>query len=159
MNTLDIILIATVVISFIFGYFKGLISQLTFGMGIVIGLLQAVLFYSAVAQKVFSWTGWNEMICNIVSFVGIIILILILFKLVGWTISKLLEAINLRFIDKTLGALFSVLIAILLVVGIVNSGCTLMPDVALFSKTTQSETVLYKHVQDVTLSVLGELKK
>lgn len=159
MNNLDIILLIATLIGFVFGYIKGLISQLTFGMGVVIGLLQAVLFYPAVAGKILAWTGWNDMLCNVLSFISIILVIVLIFKIFGWLIAKTLEAINLGFIDRTLGALFSTVIAILLVIGAVNSARSLMPQVKMFDKTTENQSMLYKHVQDVTLSILGDMKK
>ena len=57
MNNLDIILIVAIIIGFAIGYFKGLISQLSFGVGIVIGLFQAVIFYKSAGARIESLTG------------------------------------------------------------------------------------------------------
>ena len=39
------------------------------------------------------------------------------------------------------------------------SGNAIMPEIKLFSRTTQKESMLYNKVQNITLSILGELKK
>lgn len=159
MNNLDIVLIVALIIGFAIGYFKGLISQLSFGVGIVIGLLQAVLFYAPVAQRIQSATGWESIVCTAAAFIGIILAVILLFKIAGWIVSALLKAIHLAFIDRILGAVLSTIIAILLVVGITNAGNAIMPEIKLFSRTTQKESMLYNKVQNITLSILGELKK
>lgn len=159
MNNLDIVLIVALIIGFAIGYFKGLISQLSFGVGIVIGLLQAVLFYAPVAQRIQSATGWESIVCTAAAFIGIILAVILLFKIAGWIVSALLKAIHLAFMDRILGAVLSTVIAILLVVGITNVGNAIMPEIKLFSRTTQKESMLYNKVQNITLSILGELKK
>lgn len=159
MNNLDIVLIVALIIGFAIGYFKGLISQLSFGVGIVIGLLQAVLFYAPVAQRIQSATGWESIVCTAAAFIGIILAVILLFKIAGWIVSALLKAIHLAFIDRILGAVLSTVIAILLVVGITNAGNAIMPEIKLFSRTTQKESMLFNKVQNITLSILGELKK
>ena len=159
MNNVDIVLIVALIIGFAIGYFKGLISQLSFGVGIVIGLLQAVLFYAPVAQRIQSATGWESIVCTAAAFIGIILAVILLFKIAGWIVSALLKAIHLAFIDRILGAVLSTVIAILLVVGITNAGNAIMPEIKLFSRTTQKESMLYNKVQNITLSILGELKK
>ena len=156
---MDIVLIVALIIGFAIGYFKGLISQLSFGVGIVIGLLQAVLFYAPVAQRIQSATGWESIVCTAAAFIGIILAVILLFKIAGWIVSALLKAIHLAFMDRILGAVLSTVIAILLVVGITNVGNAIMPEIKLFSRTTQKESMLYNKVQNITLSILGELKK
>ena len=159
MNNLDIILIVSLVIGFAIGYFKGLISQISFGAGVVLGLLQAVLFYEPLSGRIEDWTGWDTLVCSIVSFVSIILAVILLFKIAGWLLSALMNAINLGIIDRILGALFSTIVALLLVVGVTNAANSIMPELELFSRTTQKQSLLYNKVQDMTLSLLGEVKK
>lgn len=159
MNNLDIILVVAIVVGFAIGYFKGLISQLSFGAGMIIGLLQSVLFYPALSAKINELTGWDSLICSPLAFVAIILVVVLAFKIVGWLLSALLKAVCLGFVDRISGALFSTAVAVLLVIGVTNAALTLMPNVKLFDKTTQNQSLLYKHVQDKTLSILGEVKE
>ena len=75
MNTLDIIFAVVVCIGFAIGCYKGIIKQLTLGAGIVIGLLQAILFYPSLGCKLVEWTGWSEFVCNLLG--GILIFAII----------------------------------------------------------------------------------
>ena len=74
-------------------------------------------------------------------------------------LSALMNSINLGIIDRILGALFSTIVALLLVVGVTNAANSIMPELELFSRTTQKQSLLYNKVQDMTLSLLGEVKK
>ena len=159
MNNLDIILVIALFIGFIMGYFKGLIKQLTFAAGIIIGLLQAVFFYPVVSQKILTATEWGSTVCNITAFISIIITIVLIFKIFGWLLSAILRALCLGFIDKILGALFSSGVAAIIIVGGVNAANKLLPDIELTNKTTQEQSVLYKHVQNEVFSVIGEVKE
>jgi membrane protein required for colicin V production len=159
MNNLDIVLIVALFLGFAIGYIKGLISQISFGAGVVIGLLQAVLFYTTLAERIQDATGWDNFVCTIIAFIGIILAVVIIFKILGWLLSALMKAIHLGVIDRILGALLSTIIAMLLVVGITNTANTVLPELELFSRTTQKQSMLYSKVQDMTLSILGKVKK
>ena len=159
MNNLDIILIVAIITGFAIGYFKGLISQLSFGVGIVIGLFQAVIFYKSAGARIESLTGWDSIICSIVAFASIVVLVLLIVKILGWLLQMLLDAIHLGLIDKILGALFSCIIATMLIVGAVNASNSLSLGIKAFDKTTQESSMLYKYVQDTTFSLIGKMKK
>ena len=126
MNTLDTIFVVAVGLGFVIGCCKGIISQLSFGAGIIIGLLQAILFYRPVGIKVSQYTGWESMVCNIVAFVLVIVLVMLVFKL-----------ISLGFIDRILGGLFTGAITALLFVGVVLLVGMIDENIALFGKTSQ----------------------
>ena len=159
MNNLDIILLVAMVVGFAIGYFKGLISQLSFGVGIILGLFQAVLFYKAAGARIESLTGWDSIICSIVAFVSIIVLVLIVVKIIGWLFQILLDAIKLGFIDKILGGIFGCIISMTLIVGAANASQVLSLKISAFEKTTQENSTLYKYVQEATFSLIGEMKK
>ena len=159
MNNLDIILLVAMVVGFAIGYFKGLISQLSFGVGIILGLFQAVIFYKAAGGRIESLTGWDSIICSIIAFVSIIVLVLLVVKLIGCLLQFLLDAIKLGFIDKILGGIFSCVISMMLIVGAANASHALSLGINAFDKTTQESSTLYKHVQDATFSFIGEMKK
>lgn len=159
MNSLDIILMVAMFLGFAIGYFKGLISQLSFGVGIVLGLFQAIIFYKAIGARIESLTGWDSIICSIVAFVSIIVLVLIVVKIIGWLFQILLDAIKLGFIDKILGGIFGCIISMTLIVGAVNASQVLSLKISAFDKTTQENSTLYKYVQEATFSLIGEMKK
>ena len=137
MNTLDIIFAVVVCIGFAIGCYKGIIQQLTLGAGIIIGLLQAILFYRPVGIKVSQYTGWESMVCNIVAFVLVIVLVMLVFKLIGLLLKWIIKQISLGFIDRILGGLFTGAITALLFVGVVLLVGMIDENIALFGKTSQ----------------------
>lgn len=159
MNILDYILAAAILIGFIYGYCKGIIKQLTFGAGIVIGLLQAVLYYPTVALWIKSYTGWVDWITIPLAFVAIIVSAVIVLKLIGLIMSGILKLVKLQFIDRALGAIFSSIIAILLFVGAVALSTDIMPDNKYTGKTTQKESLLYDYAKGLTFLIIDEADK
>ncbi len=159
MNELDIILLIFVALGCIYGYISGFISQLTFGAGIVLGLLQAVIFHDELSMRIEAATGWGALICTILSFVAIIVLTLIVFKIISVFINAVLKLIHLKFVDKILGSLFSTFVAMVLLVAVVESGHKLFPGVKIFGKTSQRASLFYKDVKGTVTVFLSEIKK
>ena len=65
----------------------------------------------------------------------------------------------LGWLDRILGALFSTIIAMGIVVLGVNIHESNFPDNKITSKTSQAESLLYKEVAEVTFLVIEEAKK
>lgn len=146
-------------IGFIYGYFKGIIKQLSFGAGIALGLLQAVLFYPTVAVWIKDYTQWNDLLATPAAFLAILISIIILFKVAGVILSGILNLCHLKFIDSILGSLFSTFIAIFIFVGGVTISENIMPDNIHTGKTSQEQSLLYKHTQILTSLIIDEAEK
>lgn len=159
MSQLDIVLLIITTIGFLYGYIKGLIKQLTFGAGIIIGLLQAMLFHKQIGQRLADALQWDPLPCTILAFIGIIILVILIFKVSGTVLATILKVIHLDFIDKTLGALFSSVIAIFLLIGTAKASNILMPEIKLFNRTSQEESVLYKNAAKTTFLFFKEMKE
>ena len=159
MNTLDIIFAAVVVIGFFIGCYKGIIQQLTLGAGIVIGLLQAILFYQTLGSKLFEWTGWNSIFCYLLAAVLIFVVIVALFQLIGKIIRWFFSLILLGFADRLLGGLLCGIISIFLFVGAVSAINKIDSTNALFGETSQNNSVLYKPMRKLSVTFIDEVKK
>lgn len=159
MNELDIILLIFAAIGAIYGYVSGLINQLTFGAGIILGLLQAVIFSGELSTRVEAAIEWPPILCTILSFIGIMVASLILMKILGVLINAILQLIHLKFVDKILGSIFSVLVAMILSVAIVEGGHTLFPEMKIFGQTSKKESLLYGNVEDTVTAFLSEVKE
>ena len=159
MNTLDIILLAVAAIGAIYGFKTGLVKQLTLGAGIVIGLLQATIFYHEAGNWTQELVGWEDWICNTLGFVAIFIAVAIVINLVGLLLRLLLKIILLGWIDRILGALFSILVSIVIVAFGVKISCSLLPDNKITGQTSQRESLLYKKVADFTFTIIEEVKE
>lgn len=159
MNKLDIVLLIFASVGCIYGYIKGLIKQLTFGAGIAIGLLQAILFSSEIGGRLSILIEWPPIICTISAFIGIVIVTMVIFKILGVVANTILEQMHLNFINKTLGAVFSTMIAILLLFGCVEGTNLLFPEIELTSKTSQNNSLLYKNISVETATLIEEVKE
>lgn len=159
MNTLDIALAAVVLIGFIYGYCKGIIKQLSFGAGIALGLLQAVLFYPTVTVWIKDYTQWADWVAIPAAFVAILISVVIIFKVAGVILAGILKLCNLAFIDRILGALFSAIVAMFIIVGAVTLSENIMPENEYTGKTSQKNSLLYKHTKILTSLIIDEAEK
>ncbi len=159
MNTLDIVLLVAAGIGMLFGLKTGLVKQLSFGAGIAIGLLQATIFYQKTAEWLQELTGWSDLICTILGFIGIVLLSVIVINAVGLILRWLLKAVLLGWIDRITGAIFSIIIALGVVVLGVNISENIIPDNKITGKTSQEESLLYNEVSKVTFLIIEEAKK
>ena len=159
MNTLDFALVAILLIGFIYGYFKGIIKQLSFGAGIVLGLLQAVLFYPTVTVWIKEQTQWTDLVAIPVAFVAILASVVIIFKVAGVILSGILKACHLRYIDSILGAIFSSFITMFVFVGVVTLSEKFLPENDYTGKTSQNKSLLYKHTKILTSLIIDEAEK
>ena len=159
MNTLDIIFIVVLGIGFIVGWYKGIITQLSLGAGIIIGLLQAILFYQAAGTTIQRFTEWNPTLCNIIGFMLIFIVVMAIFKLIGMVLKWLFSLVLLGFADRALGGLFTGFITTLLFIGAVSTINMIDEENALFGKTSQENSMLYKPMRKLSITFLEEVKK
>ena len=93
MNTLDIILLAATGIGMIYGLKAGLVKQLTLGAGIIVGLLQATIFYRQAGDKIHELSGWDNWICYTIGFIAILAAVAIIINLAGLLLRWLLKVI------------------------------------------------------------------
>ena len=159
MNTLDIVLLVAVGIGILYGLKSGLVKQLSFGAGIAIGLLQATIFYPKTAAWLQELTQWENLICTILGFIIIFVATTMIINLAGIILRWLLKAILLGWLDRILGAVFSAIIAMGIVVLGVDISESIAPDNNITCKTSQDETLLYKKVAEVTFLIIEEAKK
>lgn len=159
MNTLDIILLAAAGIGMLYGFKTGLVKQLTLGAGVVIGLLQATIFYQQAGNWINELSGWDSWICNALGFAAILIAIAIIINLAGTILRWLLKIILLGWVDRILGAVFSIFVAAALVAFGVKISNSIFPDNKITGQTEQENSVLYKKVAELTFTIIEEVKE
>ncbi len=159
MNTLDIIFVAVVGIGFAIGCYKGIIKQLTFGAGVFIGLLQAILFYQPLGSFIAELTRWNIIICYILGGILVFAIIIGLFNLIGNIIRWFFRLILLGFADRLLGGLLCGAVAMLLFVGTVSAINKIDATNVLFGRTSQENSMLYKPMHKLSVAFIDVVKK
>ena len=159
MNTLDIILLVATGIATIYGLKTGLVKQLTLGAGVIIGLLQATIFYQQAGTWINELSGWDSWICNTLGFTAILLAVAAVINIVGLILRWLLKIILLGWIDRILGALFSMFIGIIIVAFGVKISNNLFPENKITGQTSQEESLLYKEVAEITFTIIEEVKE
>ena len=81
------------------------------------------------------------------------------FKLVGLLLKWLFSVIMLNFVDRVLGGIFTGIITILLFVGAVSLINMIDDNNALFGKTSQNNSMLYKPMRKLSIQFLEEVKE
>jgi membrane protein required for colicin V production len=108
LNWLDVVIIITMVISFIGGFFTGLVRGLLSLVGMLAGIVLAGRFYPAVAGWLIFIHGDNA--ANIVAFAMILMAVLIVFGIVATIIHKALSVISLGCLDHFGGAFIGIIV-------------------------------------------------
>ena len=159
MNTLDIILLVVAVLGIIYGLKVGLVKQLTLGAGIIIGLLQATIFYQQAGTYINELSGWDGWICNTLGFIAILLAVAIVINVAGLLLRWLLKIILLGWIDRICGTVFSIFIGFIIVAFGVKISNSILPDNKITGKTSQEESLLYKEVARITFTIIDEVKE
>lgn len=106
MNYLDIIIAVLLAVFGIAGLRKGLITEAATLIGLGVGLYGAFHFSDFTADKLTQFMEINPKYLNIIAFALTFIVLAILVNLLGKLVTKLVQSINLGFIDKIGGFLF-----------------------------------------------------
>jgi membrane protein required for colicin V production len=135
MNWLDIIIIVVLIGSAVGGLFSGLIRTVFSLAGLVIGVVLAGRFYTALAGHL----GFisSEKVASIVAFIIIFLAVMIIAALLGVLFTRLVSAILLGWINRLAGAVLGAILGALFIAAILaiwakySSGIGAIPDSAL----------------------------
>ena len=108
MTSLDWIFIVVLLGSMLLGAWRGLVYEVLSLLGWVVAFMVARIW----AQDVALWLpldGWDIQLRYAAAFVLLIVAALFAWGVISWLSKQLIEAVGLRPVDRTLGALFGVL--------------------------------------------------
>jgi len=127
MNLIDIVVIALLIIAAIWGIWKGFISQLISIVGVLLGIWGASkltpFVYSMLIGSADNPNSANTV--KIITFAVLVILIIIICHLIGKLLDKVTNMTILGGVNRVLGALFSVLkvmLILIVIVSLINNG-------------------------------------
>jgi membrane protein required for colicin V production len=109
MQILDLILALILVIFIIFGYRKGLIAELLQLAGLIVSFLLIGKFAPLVKDGLIMKWHLGPFLATLCSYLLIFILIAIIIQLVRMAMEHLVEALNINFLNRSLGAVFGLL--------------------------------------------------
>ena len=107
MNWIDALILIIMVLSSIFGIWRGLVREIFSLVTWIFALLVARRYSDVLANLLFSSFD-NQTISYVVAFALIFIIVMMLGTLLNFLLSKLLMFTGLKFIDRLLGGVFGI---------------------------------------------------
>jgi len=120
MSIIDIVILTILVIALFRGIRKGFAKQISSLIGLILGVLLACSFSASIGRWLTTLVDINLQASIIISFIIIIFGVVISLNLIAKIIIKFLKSISLEWLDELLGAIFSILLSIL-VLGLIIS--------------------------------------
>lgn len=123
MNLIDIIILASLSIGVLAGFFWGLIRQVIAVVGLIGGLIVAGKYYADLAAFLHGRDG-NGLVADdnwahIIAFVGILLLVSLAIGVIGSVLRVVARLLFLGWLDRLLGALLGLIIALTLTMALV----------------------------------------
>lgn len=149
MNWIDIVILILLGISLIGGLSNGFIKELSSFAALILGIWGAIKFSSFTAVKLYEWFDMAGEFVGLVSFIVTFLVIVVVINFVGAAVDKVVNAISLGFLNKILGAFFSVFKSVLIlsviffILETIDSYKSFMPE----KKIAQSR--LYEPIKNV----------
>ena len=127
MQYFDLAVVAVIVLSTIFAFFRGVVRELISTAAWIVGLVAALAYADTVAT-LFSGFDVAPVVRHVLAFVLILVVVLVAGALVAWLLKSIIHGIGLGFVDRFLGAVFGVLRgALLAVIFALFAGLTSLP--------------------------------
>jgi len=115
MNGFDIAIVAVIVLSALFAFARGIVREMLALATWVLGFVLAIA-YSGEFSALFSWVKIAPVGRHALAFVLILILVMIAGAILARSLSGMIRAIGLGFMDRLLGAIFGVARGLIVVV-------------------------------------------
>ncbi len=109
MLTVDIVLAVILLACFIYGFIKGFVSSVIHLAGLIASLVLVVRFAPLVKGGLITQFNFNPLLSGTLSYFLIFVLIMLLAKILAIVIDKMINLLNLTFLNRVLGGLFGLL--------------------------------------------------
>ncbi len=114
MNTLDIVFCVLIGLSVVYSFIRGLVREIFSFLAVILAFLGASYGYESVALLLGRWME-NGTVARIISYLALLIIISVIVSVTGRILSGAVRKANLGWADRTGGAAFGFLKAILLI--------------------------------------------
>jgi len=108
MNWLDAVIVLPLIVGLIRGFMRGFVSEIIAILVVILGVIGSRLFAPPFAAWLLKQFAWPQEICDVVAYVLLFLAIGIVLSILAKLLSRLLKAIHLGFVNRTLGGLFGV---------------------------------------------------
>ena len=115
MNGFDLALVAVVLLSALFAFVRGIIREMLALATWVVGLIAAIA-YAGPVSGLFNWLNVAPVARQAIAFVLILVVVMVAGAILARSLSSVVRAIGLGFMDRILGAIFGVARGLIVVV-------------------------------------------
>jgi len=158
MNYLDIIILIPLGFAVFKGLRKGLIIELSSLAALFIGIFAGIYFSDFVADLLVKNAGMSAVYTKAVAFTIIFIAVLIVVRIIAKTIEKMIDLVALSFVNKLLGAVFSVLKFAFLVSVIFFLINRFDTNERVITKNAKEKSILYKPIAAIAPVCIPRIK-
>ena len=156
LNGFDIFVLALVGLGIGMGLWKGLVKQIFYLGGIIIGYIAAGKFYVPVSA-VFSKTGSN--VVKAASFLGIFILCILLTSIAGHFLGKILKLGGLSWLNRLGGGFLGFVKALLIIIIVTTVLIAFLPSDSALLRNSVTLPHIISVTQIVNRSIPSEIKE
>jgi len=126
MTGFDFAVIAILLVSLLLGLWRGLIYEVLSLAGWPVAFVLSRLFAGSVAPMM---PGGQEIIQTALAYAAVFVAALIVWGMLAWLLSRLIKAVGLGWLDRSLGGLFGALRGVLVILVMVwLAGLTSIPE-------------------------------
>jgi membrane protein required for colicin V production len=138
MTGFDFAVIAILLVSLLFGVWRGLVYEVLSLVGWPVAFVLSKLFAGNVAPMM---PGTQETMRIALAYTVVFVAALIVWGVLAWLLSKLVKAVGLGWLDRVLGGLFGVLRGMLAILALVwLAGLTHIPEQPFWRNAQTSKT-------------------
>jgi membrane protein required for colicin V production len=149
-NPIDIFILATILITFIMGFWKGFIKSLTALAGLAVGVWAATKYYPLVQVQLIKLSALNPQIATIISMVLVFILAQVVFVILRRILEAVLDFTRLGWLDRIMGAVMGIVTGF-----IIAASCVQVALIAAPEWQAVRSSVLALPIEGVTYKLLA----
>jgi membrane protein required for colicin V production len=157
MQPFDIFLLAVLAYSTLRAFLRGFLRELFSLAGLILGIVLAGHYYQRVSITLSRWIS-SVAAAHITAFLGILVVVIVAFGLLGHLFKRGASAVGLGFLDRSLGALFGLARGCLFGVAIMMSVAAFFPTAAWVRHSTLAPYLL-RGAHVVSIAVPRDLRQ
>ena len=148
------VVLGLVVLMTIWGAIQGLVRQAGDLLALVVGVVMANLTGPAVTSWFINSTEYSSLTCQIISYMGIFIVVTIAVRIVVGFVKILTDKVHMGWVDSLLGGALGALKTILIVSVLLNVAMLLLKDNEIWTSPALTQSVCYESVKDFAPYIL-----
>ena len=158
MNILDVIILICLIPALVQGLRKGFISQAISIVSIIVGIWASARFANIVATWVSQYITASEQILKVVAFALILVAAFLVLGLLGRMLESILNFAFLGWVNKLLGAVFSLIKAFLILGLVILAFSSINSSLGLIKPETIENSVLYEPLKNLADTVFPYIR-